>query len=97
MKKDLNEILKNITPDTPIDDVLAYCDSIEDLQLILASMQFEESEQTNLSDEIIQAAFALFENSKLTKEQITTAYIQRNLNVSYPQAVAIVDLLAANN
>ncbi len=34
MKKDLEEILKLITPDTTVEELVSYCDSVEDFDLI---------------------------------------------------------------
>lgn len=93
MKKDINEILKIVTPDTPLKEVIAYCDSLEDFELIFASLPETESKTVLLSGEIKQAALSLVKTNKLNAAEITTAYIQRNLHVTYPQAAALVDWL----
>lgn len=93
MKKDLQEILKIITPDTPLKEVVAYCDNIEDFELIVANLSEMASKPILLSDEIKQAALSLVKINKLNTTEITTSYIQRNLPVTYPQAAALVDWL----
>jgi len=96
MKKDINKILKSITPETPIDEVINLCDRVENFELILANLPKTESMSVQLSDEIKQAALDLFTTNKPDAAQITTSYIQKNLPVTYPQAAAIVDWLKAN-
>ena len=93
MKKDLNEILENITPETPLEEVVAYCDNIEDFELIFKSLPKTESKPVQLSEEIKQAALSLVKINKLNEAEITTSYIQRNLSVTYSQAAALVDWL----
>lgn len=96
MKKNLQEILNSITPDTTVEEVIVYCDSMEDFDLILANMAEMRSKPVQLSEEIKQAALSLVKTNKLNAAEITTAYIQRNLPVTYPNAVAIVDWLKSN-
>ena len=93
MKKNINEILENITPYTPLEEVTAYCDTVEDFEIILANLPEIESTPVQLSEEIKQAALSLVKTNNLNAAQITTAYIQRNLPVTYPKASAIVDWL----
>ena len=95
MKKDINEILKAITPDTPIKKVVAYCDTVEDFDLILSKLPHTESDPAPLSDELKKAALSLLAQSKLNAADVTTSFIQRNLPVTYPQAAALVDWLKA--
>ena len=93
MKKDINEILKAITPDTSIKEIVAYCDTVEDFDLILSKLPNTDSMPVPLSDELKKAALCLLEKSKLNAAEITTSYIQKNLPVTYPQAEALVDWL----
>lgn len=93
MKKNLSEILNSITHDTPLEEIVAYCDNIEDFELILKSLPKTESKSVQLPEEIKQAALSVVETNKLNAAEITTAYIQRNLPITYPQAAAIVDWL----
>jgi len=93
MKKDINEILKTITPQTLIDEVINLCDSIEDFELILANISKTENKSVRLSNEIKETALSLIKTNKLNEAEITTAFIQKSLPVTYPQAVAIVDWL----
>ena len=72
MKKDINEILKAIIPDTPIEDVIAYCDTVEDFDLLLANLPHTDSKPIPLSDELKNAALRLLEQSKLNAAEITT-------------------------
>ena len=95
MKKDINEILKAITPETPIEEVVAYCDTVEDFNLIISKLPHTESKPVPLSDELKKAALNLLVQSKLNAADITTSFIQRNLSVTYPQAAALVDWLKA--
>lgn len=90
MKKNLQEILNSITPDTPLEEVAAYCDNIEDFELIFASLPEIKSKPVQLSAEIKQAALSLVKTNKLNAAEITTSYLQRNLPVTYPQAETIV-------
>lgn len=93
MKKNIKEILKNITPETPIEEVITYCDTVEDFELIISSLPESESNTGQLSEKMQQAALSLFKTNKLNAAKITTAYIQRNLSVTYSQAAAIFDWL----
>ena len=93
MKKDINEILKAITPETPIEKIVAYCDTVEDFDLLLAKLPHTESKPIPLSDELKNAALSLLEQSKLNAADITTSFIQKNLPVTYPQVTALVDWL----
>lgn len=96
MKKNLQEILNSITPDTTVEEVIVYCDSMEDFDLILANMAEMRSKPVQLSEEIKQAALSLVKTYKLHMAEITTSYIQQNLPVTYPQAAALVDWLKSN-
>lgn len=93
MKKDIYEILSTITPETPIEEVAAYCDTIEDFNSILSRLPQTESKPVPISDELKKAALSLLAQSKLNAAEITTSFIQRNLPVTYPQAAALVDWL----
>ncbi len=44
MKKDLDEILKIITPESSIEEVASYCDTKEDFELIMKNLLGPESE-----------------------------------------------------
>ena len=93
MKKDINDILKSVTPETPIEEVAAYCDTVEDFNLIISKLPHTESKPVTLSDELKKAALSLLTQSKLNAADITTSFIQRNMPVTYPQATALVDWL----
>jgi len=95
MKKKINELLKTITPQTPIDEVINLCDSVEDVELIMANLPKAENKSVQLSEEIKQAALSLVNLTELNAAEITTSYIQKNLLVTYPQAIAIVEWLKA--
>ena len=90
MKKDINEILKAITPQTPIEEVIAYCDSVDDFELILSKLPQTESQPIPISDELKKAALSLVKTNKLNAAEITTSFIQKNLPVTYPQAAALI-------
>ena len=96
MTKDINEILKAITPDTPIEEIVAYCDAVEDFNLLLSKLPHTEKKPAPLSNELKKAALSLLVQSKLNAAEITTSYIQRNLPVTYPQAAALVDWLKSS-
>ncbi len=96
MKKNIKEILENVTPNTLLKEVIAYCDNMEDVELIIANLPKTKSKPVQLSDEIKQAALSLVKTYKLHMAEITTSYIQRNLPVAYPQAAALVDWLKSN-
>lgn len=93
MKSNINKILKTVKPDTPLEEVAAHCDNIEDFELIIVNLPKTKSKPVQLSEEIKQAALSLVKINKLNAAEITTSYIQRNLPVTYPQAAAIVDWL----
>ena len=93
MKKDINEIVKAITPETPIEEIVAYCDTVEDFNLILSSLPHTGSAPVPLTNDLKKAALNLLCSSKLNAADITTSSIQRNLPVTYPQAAALVDWL----
>ena len=95
MKKDINEILKTITPNTPIEEVIAYCDTVEDFDLILSKLPITDSMPVPLSDELKKTALSLVKTNNLNAAEITTSFIQKNLPVTYPQAAALVDWLKA--
>lgn len=91
MKKDINEILSGITPKTPIEEVLAYCDTTEDFELIIKSVSAMDSKAYPLSDELKQTVLRLATIAKEFNKEITACYIQKNLNVPYPQALALYE------
>ena len=93
MTKDINEILKAITSDTPIKEVVAYCDTVEDFDLLLSKLPSMESKPVPLSDELKKAALNLVKTNKLNATDIPTSFILRNLPVTYPQAATLVDWL----
>ena len=39
MKGKLEEILEKIDWDTPIEEILKYCDSLEDIQILLSALR----------------------------------------------------------
>ena len=93
MKKDIKEILSSITPDSTVDEILAYCDTTEDFELIIKSLPKMESNGVVLSDGLKQRAQRLSVIAKEFNAEITTAYIQRTLKISYKQATAVLDWL----
>ena len=93
MKKNIEEILKSVTPDTPIEEITEYCATVEDFELIISHLPKAESKPIQLSENIKQSALNLVKTNKLKAAQITSAFIQRNMPVSYPKAAAVVDWL----
>lgn len=93
MKKEIYEILKAITPETPIEEIVACCDTVEDFNLILSKLPHTESKPVRLSDELKKSALSLLIKHNLNAADITTSFIQKNLPVTYPQAAALVDWL----
>lgn len=91
MKKDLEEILNCITPKTTIEEVLAYCDTTEDFELIIKNVSAMDSKVCPLSAELKQTVLRLATIAKEFNKEITACYIQKNLNVSYPQALALYE------
>lgn len=97
MKKDINDILKTVTPNTPIKKIVAYCDTVEDFELILSALPRPKSEHVPLPDKLKKAALSLIAQYKLNAADITTSFIQKSLPVTYPQAAALVDWLKATS
>lgn len=93
MKKNIKVILKNITPETSIEETISYCNKIEDFEAIIVNLPEMKSKPVLLSKEIKQAALSLVKTNELNAAQITSAFIQKNMPVSYPKAAAIVDWL----
>ena len=93
MKKDIKEILDGITPDTTIEEVLAYCDTAEDLDLILKSIHTPDNSRVPLSDQLKQRAQRVATIAKEFNGEVTICYLQRVLEVSFPKAAAIFDWL----
>lgn len=82
MKKDLEEILNCITPETPIEEALAYRDTA-----------VVEDKAYPLSDELKQKVLRLVKIAEHFNTEITTAYLQRVLEIPYPQALALYEWL----
>lgn len=93
MKKPLNEILATITPNTPLDKVLAYCDDVKDLEQILLLVPKGEKKPPLLPEVMKKSALRLLTTSKRNTEEINTAYLQKHLRVTYPQAAALLKYL----
>ena len=91
MRKDINEILSSITPETPIEELLAYCDTTEDFELIIKNLSAMDSKSYPLSDELKQTVLRLATLAKEFNREITACYIQKNLKVPYPQAAAMYE------
>lgn len=84
-----------INPDTPIEELLKICKSIEDLHKLLEQNPCESTDfdYIEVSEEMIDAA------KKVVAEipAFTTADIQRNLKVTYPQAAKLCDIIKDKN
>lgn len=93
MKKDLKEILAHITSQTTIEEIISYCDTTDDLEIILANLPQMKSKPTPISNELRQEVLNLVKTNNLNPKDITTSFIQKNLPVSYPKAAALVDWL----
>lgn len=93
MKKDLEEILKQITPETAIEEVASYCDTVEDFELIIKNLPSVNSGEALVSDNLKQKALRLAKIFKSFNQEVTTANIQKCLKLPYPQALAIYEWL----
>lgn len=93
MKKDLEEILKQITPETAIEEVASYCDTAEDFELIIRNLPAVNSGEVLVSDNLNQKALRLAKIAKSFNQEVTTAYIQKCLKLPYPQALTIYEWL----
>lgn len=93
MKGNLLNIIEKIKPHTTIEEIISYCDTTDDLEIILANLPQIKSKPTPLSDEVKQEVLNLVEINNLNPKEITISFIQRNLPVSYPKAAALVDWL----
>lgn len=91
MKKDLEEILNCITSETTIEEVLANCNTTEDFKLIIKNISAMDSKVYPLSDMLKQTVLRLATIAKEFNKEITACYIQKNLNVPYPQALALYE------
>ena len=90
MKGNYEDILSKITGDTPLETVATYCDTVEDFEFLVANVK-PTANTVQLSDDLVQAAVELVKD--IAPDEITAAFIQKNLNISYPQAAALCDLL----
>lgn len=92
MKTNYNDILGKITGDTPLETVAAYCDTVEDFEFLIANVK-PTANTVPLTDDLVEMAAALVKN--MNPNEITTAFIQKNLNIGYPKSAALCDLLKA--
>lgn len=92
MKGNYSDILSKITGDTPLETVAAYCDIVEDFVFLIENAK-PTAKTVQLSDDLVQSALEFVKD--MNPNEITAAFIQRNLNISYPQAAALYDLLKA--
>lgn len=90
MKGNYEDILSKITGDTPLETVATYCDTVEDFEFLVANIKPTEK-TIRLSEDLVQATVELVKD--MNPNEITAAFIQRNLNISYTQAAALCDLL----
>lgn len=93
MKQDINEILSNITPETPIKEIAGYCDTAEDFDLIFKNLFAMDSKTYPLSDELKKTVLRLATIAKEFNKELTACYVQKNLKVPYPQALALYEWL----
>ena len=93
MKGNIQDIIKKIRPETTIEEIISYCDTTDDLDMILANLPQIKSKPTPLSDDIKQEVLNLIKTNNLNPKEITTSFIQKNLPVSYSKATALVDWL----
>ena len=93
MKGNLQDIIEKIKPETSIEEIISYCDTTDDLEIILANLPQMKSKPTPISDELKQEVLNLIESNNLDPKEITTSFIQKNLPVSYSKAAALVDWL----
>ena len=90
MKGNYEDILSKITGETPLKTVAAYCDTVEDFEFLIANVK-PTTNAVQLTDDLIYAAVESVKD--IAPDEITAAFIQKNLNISYPQAAALCDLL----
>ena len=90
MKGNYEDILSKISGGTPLETVAAYCDNVEDFEFLIANVK-PTANAVQLSNDLVQAAVEPVKD--IAPDEITAAFIQRNLNIGYPQAAALCDLL----
>ena len=93
MKKDIKEILSNITPETTIEEVAGYCDTVEDFDLIFKNLSAMECKELPITYELKETVLRMAALAKELNKEITACYVQKNLKVPYPQAVAMYEWL----
>ena len=78
-------------PRTPIEKLAETCNSMEDLRKLLKQCNVEETEADDIpiSPELLQEA--LFKTKHL--KTVTRADIQRLLDIGYPKAAKLYDLI----
>jgi len=91
MKKDIKEILSGITSETPIEEVLAYCETTEDFKLIIINLSDTDSKTYPIADKLSRTVLRLAALAKEFNREITACYIEKNLKIPYQQAAALYE------
>lgn len=77
-----------LSPQTPLSEIAAVCASEE--ELLSALREAESAEPAVPPESLRKAAQELLEGHE---GEVTTAFLQRNLKISYPQAAALKEML----
>ncbi len=91
MKGKLEEILEKIDWGTPIEEISTYCDSPEDIQILLSALR-NKSAPPELGEPSEKLKALALENLDKIGE-LRPANVQRTLRCSYPNACRVINWL----
>lgn len=99
MRKELEEKLNDITPETSLEEMSKWFDSVAELEEFMTRYRErcnlvggKEREETSVSD-ISDEETEKYINVLSKHEHITCAILQRELSIGYPRVAKIVDML----
>ena len=90
MRKEIEELLKTITPETKIADLVGKVETLEEITFLLQHIKMRPKSE-ELSDKL--KIRALTELKGIPKEELTIPKIQKTMLIGYPKAAAIRDWL----
>lgn len=91
MEGKLEEILEKIDWDTPIEEISKYCDSLEDIQILLSALR-NKRELPELGEPSEKLKALAVENLDKIGE-LRPANVQKTLKCSYPNACRVIKWL----
>lgn len=91
MRKEIEELAKNITPETKIEDLIGKAETLDEIDFLLQNIK-SRPENDELSDDL--KASALTELKDIPKEELTIPRIQKTMLVGYHNATLIYDWIS---